>query len=560
MITELRIADLGVIKEATLAPAAGFTVVTGETGAGKTMIVTSLELLLGARSEARMVRSGAERARVECRLESADAELASEVEAAGGGFDDGELLMSRHVTAAGRSRAYVGGSQVPVNVCASFAERLVAVHGQSEQVRLAELDRQRELLDDFAGEQFADLAARYRDTFAQRRSAVAELADLRGAAQARAREIDLLRFGLDEIAAVAPEAAEDVTLAAEARRLESADDLRQAALGALAQLAGVDDSAGGALSALAQARRTLERAGEDTLARLGGRVGEATYLITDVASELAHYLDDLDADPGRLEWLAARRAALSSLCRKYGEDIDAVIAWSGQATERLVDLSASDDRIDALTHRIEQLDPVLEDLAGQLSTLRAAAAAAFSTAAAPELAALAMPQARLTFQLTRVAAGPHGQDRVELLFAANLGTEPRSLGKVASGGELSRVRLALEVVLARGRTGTTLVFDEVDAGIGGRVAVEVGRRLAQLARTRQVLAVTHLAQVAAFAERHYVVVKSDDGAVTTSGLQLLDDSDRAAELARMMAGLETSETSLAHADELLQLASGVRKP
>ena len=563
MIDELRITDLGVINEATIALDPGFTVVTGETGAGKTMIVTGIGLLLGERADPRAVRNGAERARVEGRFRVDDHTVTERVAAAGGELDgsgaDTELLVARHLTAGGRSRAYLGGAQVPAAICAEVTSELITIHGQSEQIRLAGSDRQREILDRFAGPELAGTLARYRTLFAERRAASAELTVLRDEALARAREADLLVFGLTEIERVAPEPGEDVDLAAEAERLQSADDLRLSASGALAALAGSDDEPDGALTGVSLARKALDGAPDPEVTALGGRLAEVAYALGDVAADLARYLDRLDAEPGRLEWIAGRRSALQGLTRKYGATVDEVIAWSASAAARLTTLESSDDQIAALTARLAELDEELAALAARISTTRGAAAGQFSARVLGELAALAMPHARLVFALTATELGPHGADHVDLLFSANPGSEPRSLAKVASGGELSRVRLALEVVLAAGAQHQTLVFDEVDAGVGGRVAVEIGRRLAALAQHAQVVVVTHLAQVAAFADRHYVVVKSDDGQVTTSGVVPVAEEERAAELARMMAGLETTDSALAHAGELVELAASARR-
>ena len=566
MITELRIRDLGVISDAVVAPHPGLTVVTGETGAGKTMIVTGLGLLLGDRADARAVRVGTERAVVEGRLElPADdqrARVADRVREAGGELDDDELLVARHVTVAGRSRAFLGGAQVPVSVCSEVTTELVAIHGQSEQIRLSAPERQRELLDAYAGAGLAKALGEYRRRWTAHRAARAELDALVAASAERAREAALLRFGLEQVERVAPEAGEDVALAAESTRLQNADDLRLSVGGALAGLSGDPDDpsgGGGAMGGLAAARRSLDHTASDpVLEALAVRVAEASYLVVDVASDLARYLDDLVADPARLEWVSVRRAQLSGLTRAYGPTVDDALAWSAGAVRRLTELEGGDERIGELTAAVEQQEADLRTRAGRLSTLRSAAATGFADAVAAELTALAMPHARLTFALTPTALGPYGADAVDLLFAANPGSEPRSLGKVASGGELSRVRLALEVVLAADRPGGTLVFDEVDAGVGGRVAVEIGRRLAELARHSQVVVVTHLAQVAAFADRHYVVVKSDDGQVTTSGIVLLPEEGRTTELARMMAGLETTDSALAHAGELVELAARTR--
>ena len=560
MITELRIADLGVINDATLNLHQGLTVVTGETGAGKTMIVTGLGLLLGSRADPRAVRRDSERARVEGRFKIENTELLQQVSEAGGELDDEELIVARHVTAAGRSRAYLGGAQVPVGVCADLTARLVTIHGQSEQERLTEADHQRQLLDRFTGAAVLGPRARYSALWDEERAARAELARLRAEAQSRAREIDLLSFGLEEIERVAPGSGEDVALAAEAVRLQSADDLRDSAQSAVQALAGADDEAGGALAMLYAARKTFESAvsRDPAAAQLGERLADASYQLTDVTADLARYLDGLESQPGRLEQIAERRAQLSTLTRKYGTTCDEVLQWAAESAIRLTQLEQSDERITSLDVRVAELKAELTSLAARISAARREAAARFSQLVGVELAALAMPHARLSFEVSSANLGPWGADRVDLVFAANPGSEPRSLGRVASGGELSRVRLALEVVLAADQEPVTMVFDEVDAGVGGKVAVEVGRRLAQLSRHTQVVVVTHLAQVAAFADRHYVVVKADDGQVTTSGVVRVADEDRAVELARMMAGLETTQSALAHAGELVELAASAR--
>ena len=566
VITELRISDLGVISDAVLALHPGLTVVTGETGAGKTMIVTSIDLLLGGRADPKAVRAGARRAVVEGRFSEISAETVRRVEEAGGELDaaaeadgevDAELLVARQVTPGGRTRAFVGGAQVPIGRIEDLVGDLVTVHGQSEQVRLAGRDRQRELLDRFAGVDQQVRLTTYRTCYDELRAAQTELDRLRTEAQERAREIDLLRFGLDEIERAAPQPGEDVALAEEAQRLQASDDLRADAATAIVALAGSDDEAGGALAGLAQARRAVERlAAADTEAKpFAGRVREVGYLLTELAGDLSSYLASLEVQPGRLEQIAERRFELAGLLRKYGSSCDEVLAWSARAAERLAALELADDRIGELTERITVVQGRIEELAGQLHSARVAAAGEFVERVRGELAALAMPHARLQFELTPVDLGPTGADQVDLLFSANPGSAPRSLGKVASGGEMSRVRLAVEVVLADGGGSVTFVFDEVDAGVGGAVAVEIGRRLALLARHRQVIVVTHLAQVAAFADRHFAVVKSDDGQVTTSGVREVAERDRVVELARMMAGIETTESALAHAGELLELAS-----
>ncbi|GAA2102533.1 DNA repair protein RecN [Microlunatus panaciterrae] len=567
MISELRIADLGVIDDAILTLDPGLTVVTGETGAGKTMIVSGIGLLLGERADPRSVRSGAERARVEGLFMLTDPVLQGRIEDAGGQVEDGELLIARQITAAGRSRAWVGGAQVPAAVCADIASDLVTVYGQSEQIALGREERQRSILDRFVGAPLLSLLTEYRQLYVERRALVAELEQLRSDAQTRAREVDLIQFGLDEIERVAPQPGEDVALAAEAHRLQSMDDLRNAAQLAMMALAGDDSDASGAtalgaLGSLAVARKAVEEAAEQDVqaGELATRSAELGYLLADLTSDVARYLETLEAEPGRLEQIAERRSVLATLTRKYGDSCDEVLEWARTSAQRMAGLESSDARIVELQDRVKLLDGQLNELAGRITDQRVKGAADLGEAVKSELSALAMPHARLLFDITRAAElGPHGADVIELLFSANPGSEPRSLAKVASGGELSRVRLALEVILAGDSVGGTFVFDEVDAGVGGKVAVEIGKRLATLARRAQVIVVTHLAQVAAFADRHFVVVKADDGQVTTSGVAEVQDADRAEELARMMAGLETTSHALAHAEELVQVAESHRR-
>jgi DNA repair protein RecN (Recombination protein N) len=484
------------------------------------------------------------------------------VRQAGGQLDEDELIVARHLTSAGRSRAYLGGAQVPANVCAELTARLVTIHGQAEQVRLTDADRQRQLLDRFAGASALTPLARYSAVWAEDRAARAELDQLRAEAQSRAREIDLLKFGLDEIERIAPASGEDVALAADALRLQSADDLRDSAQSAVHALAGPEDEAGGALALLYAARKAFESAAsqDPAASQLGERLAESSFQLNDLTADLARYLGSLEIQPGRLEQIAERRAQLSTLTRKYGTTCDEVLQWAAESAVRLSQLELSDDRITTLEERIAELKTELVSLATEIGAARREAAARFTELVIGELADLAMPHARLRFEVTSAELGPSGADRVDLMFAANPGSEVRSLGRVASGGELSRVRLALEVVLAADHEAVTLVFDEVDAGVGGKVAVEVGRRLARLSQHTQVIVVTHLAQVAAFADRHYVVVKADDGQVTTSGVVQVADEDRAVELARMMAGLDTTESALAHAGELVELAAAFRAP
>lgn len=555
MLTELRLNSLGVVAEAVLPLGPGLTALTGETGAGKTMIVAGLGLLLGARADASLVRNGQDRALVQGRWEVGEI-MVKAVEALGGDLDDGvELATLRQVSSQGRSRATVGGAQVPVSTLAGLLAELATIHGQSEQVRLSSPERQRELLDAFAAPAALE---DYRRDFAEHRRITEELARLEAEAMNRAREIDVLRFGLEEIAAVNPQEGEDDALAAEAVRLADADDLKALAMTARGALSGSEEDLDtpSVLGLVGVARKALERLSERDpgATELARRITETNYLLTDLAQDVAGYAADLVADPLRQEAVADRRGQLATLTRKYGNDVAEVLEWAERATGRLAELDGADDRIEELRKRAAVLDEALDSAAARISRARKEAAERLAKLASAELTALAMPHARLEFAVTKAPRGPHGADRIELVFTANPGSVPGPLGKIASGGELSRVRLALEVVLAGQSPGHTFVFDEVDAGVGGAVGLEIGRRLKRLAADGQVIVVTHLAQVAAFADQHFVIAKSSDGQVTTSDVTPLGEEERAAELARMMSGSGESDAGLRHAKELLTIA------
>jgi DNA repair protein RecN (Recombination protein N) len=502
----------------------------------------------------------------------ADDALAGIADEHGGEVEDGELLLGRQVSAEGRSRAFLGGASVPAAALARVADRLVAVHGQSDQHRLLQAEAQRAALDAFAGPDLSEPMTGYARDYARLREVEAQLREVLGSARERAREADVLRLGLEEIEAVEPQAGEDETLAAEESRLGFADTLRAAAETAREALSAEDESPD-ALGAVAAARRALEsvREHDPEVAGLADRVAEVSYLLADVAADVASYAASVDTDPARLAAVSERRAALTALTRKYGETIAEVLEWSRQAAVRLTGLDGSEELVEELRAERLRLRAGLAEQAAAMSRTRQEAALRLAEAVTEELHALSMPHARLSVRVDRTADerglevdggtwrfGPAGIDEVELLLAANTGSEPRPLHKGASGGELSRVMLALEVTLAGTRPVPTFVFDEVDAGVGGKAAVEIGRRLAALARSAQVLVVTHLPQVAAFADQHVVVRKSSDGSVTTSGLEQLDDAGRVQELSRMLAGLEESDTAMAHAQELLDVARAAR--
>ena len=578
MLEEVRITGLGVIDEAVLELSAGFNVVTGETGAGKTMVVSGLGLLFGGRADPSRVRPGTDRAVVEGRLRvEPGGTVARQVNDSGGDLDDdgSTLILVRSVSSEGRSRATAGGRSVPVSLLTYLADDLVAVHGQADQQQLLKPGRQRQALDQFSGPEFATLLADYQRVYHRHQQASAQLADLKTMAADRAREAEDLRRGADEIQRAEPVEGEDIELMAEEERLANADALHAAATTAHEALVG--DPASGNYDAadvtglLATARAALDGAAhhDPQLAALSGRVSEAAYLLADVAAELASYVESVEADPVRLAVVQERRAELTRLVRSYGAgvaggppggDLAAVLAWAKSAGARLAELDNDEDKIGALEQEEDELAASLADLAGQLTAARTQTAARFAEQVTAELTALAMPHAQIVVAVTPAQGfGPHGSDEVELRLAAHPGATAVPLHKGASGGELSRIMLAIEVVFAGADPVPTFVFDEVDAGVGGKAAVEIGRRLARLARLAQVIVVTHLPQVAAFADTHLVVEKSSDGSVVHSGISKLDNDGRVRELSRMLAGLEDSEFGRAHAGELLAAAATERE-
>jgi DNA repair protein RecN (Recombination protein N) len=579
VLEELRITGLGVIEDTTLPLTSGMNVITGETGAGKTMVVTGLGLLFGGRADAARVRADPGRATVEGRLHL-DADSANSLQEritdAGADVDaDGTLLLSRTVTVEGRSRAYLGGRAVPVAMLSELGEQVLALHGQSDQLRLLRPAEQRASLDRYAGADHEKLLSQLRELFAAWRAVADDLADRRRNARERNQEADLLRLGLDEITRVDPQPGEDDLLREESQRLEHSEGLRTAASAAHFVLGGAAESGedvSDAVSQLSVARRGLEsQASVDrTLGELAERITEAASLVADITAELGAYLASLEADPGRLQEIYERRAALRSLTRKYAEDVDGVIAWADHARTRLAELDTSDELLEELDRERARLADEVASLAAEVSRSRQSAAERFAADVTAELTGLAMPHARvqvvvlprsvgrgepaLSVAGVECGIGPDGADEVELRLIAHPGAPALPLQKGASGGELSRVMLAIEVVFAGSGGPPTLVFDEVDAGVGGQAAVEIGRRLARLARSHQVLVVTHLPQVAAFADRHLVVSKDTSGSFTTSGVRAVADTERSRELARMLAGLPDSDLGIAHAEELIAVA------
>ncbi|WP_111767118.1 DNA repair protein RecN [Nakamurella deserti] len=577
MLSELHITGLGVIDDAVLELHPGLTVVTGETGAGKTMVVTALGLATGGRADAHRVRTGAARATVEARfLPPAGSPAVGVTQAAGGELDDdGSLITVRTVTADGRSRAHVGGRSAPLATLSEVTDPLVAIHGQSEAISLLRPAQQRAVLDRFAG--LTAEISDYRRLRSEWQAARRELTDRLASGQQRAQREQLLQIGLAEIAAVNPLPGEDAELIAEARRLENADALRASAADAQTALDGsdADPDVASAVGQLTAARRALESAGDEKLRALSQALREAGVLLTDVGMELSAYLDELDADPERLQTIMERQAVLRTLTRRYGADVDAVLDWAESARVELASLDTSDEAIAALREQEKKLASAVVAAGKRLTKARTARAEELGAAATAELANLAMGRATLRVAVTQtevapghadalkvggryITAGPDGFDTVELLLTAHRGAPELPIQKGASGGELSRVMLSLEVVLAEADPVGTLVFDEVDAGVGGRAATEIGALLARLARTHQVVVVTHLAQVAAYADRQLVVDATEDGAIRSSSVRAVEGDLREAELARMLGGT-VGASARQHAAELVTAARTRRK-
>lgn len=583
MIEHLTISGLGVIERAELELAPGFNVVTGETGAGKTMVVTAFGLLLGSRAESTAVRAGAQRAAVDAEIDVPFDHPARTRAAQAGALFEGEdndaaaftqrpepLLLGRAVSAKGRSRASVSGRAVPVSVLGGIGTELVTVHGQSDQLRLKSPAAQRAALDRYAGQDFAQLLQSYQDGYDSYQRYRAELQEIQAHELERRREAEQLQQALETIDAVEPQPGEDQHLKTESLKLENVETLREAARAAQAALSGGDaaealDAGPNAVELIEAAVSPLAAVVEEDpeLAEISRQIAEASSLVADAASQLGIYAATLDeSGPERLAEVHSRRAEIERLLRLYGPEIDDVLAWAEDSRQRLDTLQSDTERIEELSAVVDRLEAQLWEQAHQLRRLRGQCGQQLASAVGDELTALAMPHARLvvevaeTQELTR-----HGADTVGLLLAPHAGTQPLPLGRGASGGELSRVMLALEVVLAEHERAGTFIFDEVDAGVGGKAAAQIGRRLAKLAQHAQVIVVTHLPQVAAYADNHIRVYKSSDASAdegagyTASDVRSLEDDERVAELARMLAGQEDSASARAHAAELLETAA-----
>jgi DNA repair protein RecN (Recombination protein N) len=550
MLTELRIKNFAIIEALTLPLGGGFNVLSGETGAGKSIIVGALGLLLGERGNADLVRTGADRATVEGVFDIGDRpELAALLDARGIEVDEGQVVLKREIALAGRSRAWVNNSTVTTAVLADVGRSLVNLHGQHEAQTLLDGESQRRILDAFGGA--GELAAVVRVAFealAEVRREAEELAARRADAEKRA---DYLRHVAAEIEAAALRSGEDVRLDDEARRLEHAEELRTSATGIGAELDGEGESVLARLAAIQRALATIRRI-DPSLDRLQELYDSGYYAIEELARAVDAYAGAVELDPERLADVQRRRDLVFRLIKKYGGTLDEVID-SGRRARAELDLidSASFD-LAQLTKREAVARSELLASAGRLTAARADAADRLAKAVDAVLPELGMSDGRFAAELmSRAEPGAHGGEDVEFRVALNVGHDMRPLARVASGGELSRVMLALKTILARVDGVPTLVFDEVDAGIGGRVGLQVGEKLRRVAEHTQVFAITHLPQIAARAHHHILVSKGARGGVTTADVTVLGGDERVDEIARMLGGDPEREVSRAHARELL---------
>ena len=572
MIETISIENLGVIAQAELPLGPGLTALTGETGAGKTMVLTSLKLLLGSKADPAIVRAGTQRCVVEgaFALEE-DAKCIQIAQEAGCEIEDDLLLAARVVPATGRSRAHLGGRAVPASVLGQVGSRLVSIHGQADQLRLRTAAAQRRALDAVGGSEHEQLCRQYSSCYRAWNQARQDLETWREQALAREGEIAGLRHALEQLEALDPKPGEDQALAEEASRLENLDLLRSGAAQAANAISGdeLNDDVANVIALVSVARRSLENAADhdSRLASLMPRLNEVAALTSDLAMELTDYLSDLDADPDRLAWVHERREQLRRGCLEIGglgqvfANVDELLAFGQRSAARLAQLDGPLDREAELVAEVERTGKELKTVAKRLSQARTKLAKLLSQQVSAELEGLMMRGAKLQVRLNPLEQpGPTGMEEVELLLRAHPGAAALPLEKGASGGELSRIMQALEVVLAQ-HTATkrhTFVFDEIDAGVGGRAAVEIGRRLAALARHHQVIVVTHLAQVAAWAQTQLVVVKQVGQAsneATTTAVETVSGPERVRELARMLSGQSDSQTALRHAEELLEQAN-----
>jgi len=571
-LEEISIRNLGIIDTSSLELSKGLNVLTGETGAGKTMILTALSLLLGAKSDSSLVRHGSERLLTSATF-SIPASLSAQIEDLGGLVEDGSLILTRSVSSDGKSKATASGATVNASTLGEITEPLIAIHGQSANTQIVKSVRQRELLDLFAGSDLQLTLSDYVETFNTYNEMKAKLKALVTNASARDSQIADLELLTKQWSTLKPTRNEFAAVDDEIRKLASVEDLRIAAAGASSA---IGEEEAGVLTILGQARKFLEAAkGKDqALDEIATNVAESFFLVDDAHAALVSYLASLEADPSRLDFLQERKAALITFIKKWGgagnvdDEMAEIAIRVKSAKEMIADLNGGQDRIAGLESEIKLLKVKLLAGAKKVSSARVNAAGKLSDLVSAEIAGLSMPHTRFysdvispdyegalkesDFTIT-------GCDEIVMSIQAHNDGPKVALGKGASGGEMSRIMLALEVVIAASAPVGTYIFDEVDAGVGGKAAIEVGRRLHALSQHAQVIVVTHLPQVAAWADRHFVVAKDSDGQIVQSGVSQLDEKARVSEIARMLAGLDESVSAQEHAAELLAMReSGLR--
>ena len=558
-LEEISIRSLGVIESSNIEFKPGLTVLTGETGAGKTMVLTALGLVLGSKSDSDLVRAGQERAIVTGKF-AVPKDLATQIIDAGGEIEEESVVISRTVSTAGKSRVLVGGVVSSAAAVSSFASSLVEIHAQSSSSKLTKPGVARELLDRFAG---IDLTT-YQQTFDQYQQMLRRINELKEQLSQADRQIAELSELADEFAKLNPKSGELVEIENEIAKLGSVEVLNQAVSTALNLFENEDLSA---VNMLQQIRKSLDQVtGKDKqLDAITERYTESLLNLQDISSDLSSYLSQLEADPNRFEKLQDRKASLNSLLKRYGKGSDKEAAFEQllidgkSAKERIADLSGGDQRVAELQKEADSFFKQLQEQGLALSKLRKVNGEKLSSQVTDEVRSLSMPNASFVIEQTvgevknSKSFTSNGIDEISILFSAHSGGTPLALNKVASGGELSRVMLALEVVIAEAEPIGTYIFDEVDAGVGGKAAIEVGRRLSKLSKSAQVIVITHLAQVAAWADNHLVVKKSENGLVTQSDVMEVRATERKIEIARMLSGQEDSQTAQEHAGELLAI-------
>ena len=558
-LEEISIRSLGVIESSNIEFNDGLTVLTGETGAGKTMVLTALGLVLGNKSDSDLVRIGADRATVTGRF-AVNEDISNLITDNGGQIEDGSAVITRTVSSQGKSRVLIGGALTSASFVAELSDHLVEIHQQSSAVRLTKPNVVRDLVDSFGGISLASYSA----TFEEFSNLQKRLLDLKSQLERRDSEIAELKDFVKAFSAVNPKPNEIETIENEISKLGSVEDINQYISAALNILENEESSA---INSMQQARKELDRLKDkdESLDVILDRYLELLRGFQDISSNLASYLSNLEADPKRFEFLQTRKSEINSLLKKFGKGSDRALAYDQliedgkNASLRIEDLSGGEERIKEIKEQLEKVFLQLKNEGKKLSQQRSDAAARMSDAVTKEIKALSMPSGEI--KIVCAANDPEksssytafGFNDLEILFCSHQGGKELPLNRVASGGELSRVMLAMEVVIAQTQNIGTYIFDEVDAGVGGKAAIEIGRRLSKLSQNAQVIVITHLAQVAVWADHHLVVKKNESGSVTQSDVITIDEDARKIEIARMLSGQEESQTAQQHAAELLHI-------